>query len=187
MIYYASSDRWGEHPQTHVAAFADILQADCYSDFEPLFDSAREGDPDHAGILLRPCEAGFFELAEIEKKAKGGKGKPVSPIRLEAVRCLDTLFEIERASTDSARTSGVPGEKQAGARRYARLATPRARDPLRAPSEVLKPMNYMLRRWADFARFLDESKICLSSNAAERAPRGMILGRRAYDDHDLSS
>lgn len=40
----------------------------------------------------------FFELADIEKNARESKkGKPVSPIALEAVRRLDALFEIERA------------------------------------------------------------------------------------------
>lgn len=37
-VYYASSDRRGEHPQKHLAGFAGILQADCYSGFHPLFD-----------------------------------------------------------------------------------------------------------------------------------------------------
>lgn len=41
-------------------------------------------------------------------------------------------------------------------------------------------MNYMLRRWADFARFLDDGRICLSNNAAERALRGIALGRRNW-------
>ncbi|MGL3210583.1 IS66 family transposase [Bradyrhizobium sp. BR 1433] len=36
-VHYASSDRRGENPQKHLAAFAGILQADCYSGFEPLF------------------------------------------------------------------------------------------------------------------------------------------------------
>ncbi|TIU45426.1 MAG: IS66 family transposase, partial [Mesorhizobium sp.] len=47
-------------------------------------------------------------------------------------------------------------------------------------SDVLKPMNYMLSRWADFARFLDDGRICLTNNAAERALRGVALGRRAW-------
>ncbi|SFN95737.1 IS66 C-terminal element [Bradyrhizobium sp. Rc3b] len=41
-------------------------------------------------------------------------------------------------------------------------------------------MNYMLRRWDDFARFLDDGRICLSNNAAERALRGIALGRRNW-------
>jgi transposase len=54
------------------------------------------------------------------------------------------------------------------------------REPLSRSSEVLKPMNYMLRRWADFARFLDDGRICLTNNAAERALRGIALGRRNW-------
>ena len=61
-VYYASSDRRGEHPQRHLAAFAGILQADCYSGFEPLFDPQKkaQGAADCAGILLCPCAAGLL-------------------------------------------------------------------------------------------------------------------------------
>jgi hypothetical protein len=41
-------------------------------------------------------------------------------------------------------------------------------------------MDYMLKRWAAFTRFLDDGRICLSNNAAERALRGIALGRRAW-------
>ena len=41
-------------------------------------------------------------------------------------------------------------------------------------------MNYMLRRWDDFARFLEDGRICLTNNAAERALRGIALGRRNW-------
>ncbi|MFK4495963.1 hypothetical protein ABIF86_000254 [Bradyrhizobium japonicum] len=56
----------------------------------------------------------------------------------------------------------------------------REREALSRSSEVLKSMNYMLRRGADFARFLDDGTICLSNNAAERALRGIALGRRNW-------
>ncbi|MGY3281179.1 hypothetical protein ACVJ5M_008841 [Bradyrhizobium sp. S3.7.6] len=49
----------------------------------------------------------------------------------------------------------------------------RERETLSRSSEVLKPMNYMVRRWADFARFLDDGRICLTNNCAERALRGI--------------
>nr|WP_283811014.1 transposase [Bradyrhizobium vignae] len=52
----------------------------------------------------------------------------------------------------------------------------RERETLSRSSEVLKPMNYMLRRWADFAASSDDGRICLSNNAAERALRGIALG-----------
>src|SRR3954468_12677259 len=93
-----SSDRRGEHPQKHLAAFAGILQADCYNGFEPLFDPQKKALPITPAFCLAHARRGFFELADIEKNAREGKkGKPVSPIALEAVRRLDALFEIERA------------------------------------------------------------------------------------------
>ena len=38
----------------------------------------------------------------------------------------------------------------------------------------------MLKRWPAFTRFLDDGRICISNNAAERALRGVALGRRAW-------
>ena len=41
-------------------------------------------------------------------------------------------------------------------------------------------MDYMLKRWTAFTRFLDDGRICLTNNAAERALRGIALGRKAW-------
>ena len=38
----------------------------------------------------------------------------------------------------------------------------------------------MLKRWPAFTRFLDDGRICLTNNAAERALRGIAIGRRAW-------
>jgi hypothetical protein len=45
---------------------------------------------------------------------------------------------------------------------------------------VAKALDYMLTRWAAFTGFLDDGRICQSNNAAERALRGMALGRRSW-------
>jgi len=45
-------------------------------------------------------------------------------------------------------------------------------------NDVAKAMDYMLNRWASFTRFLDDGRVCLSNNAAERALRGIALGRK---------
>jgi hypothetical protein len=37
----------------------------------------------------------------------------------------------------------------------------------------------MFTRWEAFTRFLDDGRICLSNNAAERALRGLALGRKS--------
>jgi hypothetical protein len=36
-------------------------------------------------------------------------------------------------------------------------------------------MDYMLKRWTVFTRFLDDGRICLSNNAAERGVRGIVV------------
>lgn len=66
--------RRGERPQKHLAGFTGILQCDCYSGFEPLFDQQRavrpaaEGAADHAGLLLRPCAARILRIGRHRKK-----------------------------------------------------------------------------------------------------------------------
>ena len=47
-------------------------------------------------------------------------------------------------------------------------------------SEVAKAMDYMLKRWDSFTRFLADGRICLTNNAAERALRGIALGRKSW-------
>jgi Transposase IS66 family len=38
-------------------------------------------------------------------------------------------------------------------------------------------MDYLLKRWPAFTRFLDDGRICISNNAAERALRGIAVKR----------
>ena len=54
------------------------------------------------------------------------------------------------------------------------------RPKLSRGSDLAKAMDYMLKRWPAFTRFLDDGRICLSNNAAERALRGIALGRKSW-------
>lgn len=47
-------------------------------------------------------------------------------------------------------------------------------------AEVAKAIDYLLKRWEAFTRFLTDGQICLSNNAAERALRGIALGRKTW-------
>ena len=38
----------------------------------------------------------------------------------------------------------------------------------------------MLKRWPAFTLFLDDGRVCLSNNAAERGLRGIALGRKSW-------
>ena len=46
--------------------------------------------------------------------------------------------------------------------------------------DLAKAMDYMLKRWPVFTRFLHDGRVCLTNNAAERALRGIALGRKAW-------
>ena len=49
-----------------------------------------------------------------------------------------------------------------------------------AKNDIAKAINYSLNRWESFTRFLDDGRICLSNNAAERGLRGVAVGRRNW-------
>lgn len=126
------------------------MQADCYN------DPHKKVLPITPAFCFAHTRRGFFELADIEKNAReGNRGKPVSPIALEAVRRIDALFEIERAingrSADERYAMRQEKSKPLLDDMHAWLL--RERNTLSRSSEVLKPINYMLRRWADFAPF----------------------------------
>ena len=76
---------------------------------------------------------------------------------------LDALFEIERAingrSPEGRRAVRQEKSKPLFDDMHAWLL--RERETLSRSAEVLKPINYMLKRWADFARFLDDGRISL--------------------------
>jgi len=47
-------------------------------------------------------------------------------------------------------------------------------------ADLARAMAYMLKRWPAFTRFLDDGRICLTNKPAERALRGVALGRKSW-------
>ena len=95
---------------------------------------------------------------------------------------IDLLFDIERGikgkTAEQRHTVRQELSAPALADLEAWMKAERARLSRHAP--VAKAMDYMLRRWDRFARFLDDGRICLTNNAAERALRGIALGRKSW-------
>jgi hypothetical protein len=106
----------------------------------------------------------------------------MSPLCLEAVQRIDRLFDIERGINGLNREHRHASRQELSAPLVADLQTWMAtqRAKLSGGNEVAKAMDYMLKRWAVFARFLDDGRICLTNNAAERALRGIALGRKSW-------
>ena len=124
----------------------------------------------------------FFELADIAASARRGKNAPpISPLALEAVKRIDVLFDIERGINGESAEHRLAVRKELSAPVLADLKDwmQAERRKLSRHSPVAKAMDYMLRRWELFARFLDDGRICLTNNAAERALRGIALGRKS--------
>ena len=182
-LYYASRDRRQEHPTRHLQGFTGILQADAYSGYNELYDPSRAPGPVTAALCWAHARRQFFELADIAAHARrGNNAAAISPIALEAVRRIDALFDIERGINGQSAKERLRMRQEQSAPPLAMLEVwlreQRAR--LSNSSAVAKPIDYMLRRWERFARFIDDGRICLTNNAAERALRGFALGRKSW-------
>jgi len=182
-LYYASPDRRREHPERHLADFTGILQADAYAGYNVLYDSARPQGAITPALCWAHARRKFFELADIAANARRGKSAPaISPIALEAVKRIDALFDIERTVNGASAGERMHVRQEQSAPLLAALEAwlreERAR--LSRSSSVVKPIDYLLKRWDGFARFLDDGRICLTNNAAERALRGFALGRKSW-------
>jgi transposase len=181
-LFRYSRDRRGEHPAAHLGGWSGILQADAYAGFGELYAAGRRPGPATQALCWAHARRKFFELADIAASARSRSTGAISPIALEAVTRIDAIFDIERT------INGTVAEVRLAARRNevaplvadleSWMRDGRARLSRHAP--VAKAMDYMLKRWPAFARFLEDGRICLTNNAAERTLRGVALGRKAW-------
>ena len=81
-MFYYSRDRRGEHPQTHLARYAGILQADAYDGYNQLYLAGRHPGPIWEAACWVHARRPFFAMADIEEnarhKAAGKKEIPLS-------------------------------------------------------------------------------------------------------------
>ena len=176
-VFFYSSDRASIHPEQHLAGYCGILQADAYAGFKALYTPDRKGGPITEAGCWAHARRKLFELADVASKARKGKPSTISPIGFEAVQKFDAIFALERA------INGFSPEQRVAARRkdIAPLVNGlidwmrRERSKLSRHNEVAKAFDYMLKRIDAFTRFLDDGRICLSNNAAERELRGIAM------------
>ena len=185
-MFYYSRDRGGEHVAAHLARWFGLLQADAYAGYNQLYVADRTPAPILEAACWAHARRPFFALADIEasarRKAEGKAPAPISPLALEAVQRIDRLFEIERSINGQLPEERHAARQELSAPLVADLeAWMRAERPkLSRGSDLAKAMDYMLKRWPAFTRFLDDGRVCLSNNAAERGLRGIALGRKSW-------
>ena len=164
-LFFYSRNRGGEHPRRHLASWAGILQADAYAGFGELYDGRRRPGPITEAACWGHARRKFFVLADLRQ----------APLAIEAVRRIDAIFTIERDINGAAPEQRLLVRQQRIKTIVAELESwmrgERAR--LSRHTEIAKAIDYMLKRWPSFTRFLGDGRICLTNNAAERALRGI--------------
>ncbi len=168
-VWFAySPDRKGEHPQAHLSSFTGSLQADAYAGFDPLYESGKIQEVACWAHVRRK----FYDLHIAHK----------SPVAQEALRRIGELYAIE---------ADIRGW-QAGERR--RVRNERSRPlldslkqwfeetlgKLSRKSETAQAVRYALGLWEALVRYVDDGRLEIDNNAAERALRVVALGRKNY-------
>lgn len=168
VAYFYSSDRKGEHPRAHLADFRGVLHADGYAGFDRLFIGGRMSEA--------PC------MAHVRRKFFDIAATNPSPIATEALQRIAALYEVE------AEARGQPPDRRRAIRQHKAkplfvsfmtwLEATRAR--LSAKTDLAKAIFYALARKDALARYLDDGRIEIDNSPAERALRGVALGRKNY-------
>ena len=166
-----SPDRKGEHPQRHLKAFNGVLQADAYGGWGKLYETGR--------VVGAACWAharrGFWDLHE-------SLGRTPGTVAAQALQRIAALYAVE------ADIRGQPAEERRRQRQaragplldelHAWLSAMVGR--VSAKSELASAIGYALTRWRALTRYRDDGRIEIDNNAAERALRGVSLGRKNY-------
>jgi transposase len=168
-VWFAyTPDRKGTHPQAHLARFNGILQADAYASFNALYETGR--------MVEAAC------WAHARRKFYDIHATRPSAFTVEVLLRIGELYGIETG------IRGKPPDERCRARqRHARplldslhawlrqtLAT------LSRKSDTARAILYTLALWPALTRYCDDGRIEIDNSAAERALRGVAIGRRNY-------
>ena len=168
-VWFAyTPDRKGIHPQNHLAKFEGVLQADAYAGFNALYE---DGTIQEAACWAH-ARRKFYDLHE---------ARP-SELTTEALRRIGELYVIE------AKIRGKPPNERQQVRQA--KAKPLIDDmerwfrgrleKLSRKSDTSAAILYALNLWPALARYCDDGQIEIDNSAAERALRGVAIGRRNY-------
>jgi len=174
VAYVYSENRQGAHPQSHLAAFAGVLQVDGYAGFNAL---AGEGKERKEGVVQFA-----FCWAHARRKFFDFHHATGSPIAAEALRRIAELYQIEarirgRLPDQRART------RQAESRPLVEAMKTWLKGELArvsAKSALADAIRYALRHWKGLGLFLEDGRVEIDSNTVERTIRPIKLGAKNH-------
>src|SRR3984893_15718904 len=145
-MFFYSRNRGGEHSRRHLSGWAGTLQADVYAGFNDLYKAERRPGAITEAACWAHGRRKFFVLADLRQV----------PLAVEAVRRIDEIFAVEREINGVAphqRHAVQQGRiKPLVAALEDCMRTERAR--LSRHADTAKAIDYMLKRWPSFTRFL---------------------------------
>ena len=174
VAYVYSENRQGVHPQSHLAAFAGVLQVDGYAGFKALAGEQKERK--EGAVQFAFC------WAHVRRKFFDFHHATGSPIAAEVLRRIAELYQIE------ARIRGRPPGQRAQIRQAESrplveaiktwLEQQLAR--VSAKSALAQAIRYALRHWQGLALFLEDGRVEIDSNTVERTIRPIKLGAKNH-------
>ena len=173
VLYRYSPDRKGEHPRAHLGSFRGLLQADGYAGFDDLYE-AKKGRP--PAVVEVAC------WAHVRRKFYDVHQATRSPMAEDLLKRIGRLFAVE----DEARE--LPAERR---RRIRQEKAPPLIDELAAALDAMLPklpgkselaaaIRYARNHRTALRRYLDDGRLEIDNNAAERQIRPLALGRKNY-------
>jgi hypothetical protein len=168
-VWFAyTPDRKGEHPKGHLSKFTGMLQADGYAGFDAIYETGRIQEAACWAHVRRK----FYDLVVAHK----------SPVATEALERIGALYAIEKEIRGRA-----PEERREVRRaRSQPLLESMKRwleetlEKLSRKSDTALAVRYALGRWEALLRYVDDGRLEIDNNAAERALRAVALGRKNY-------
>ena len=172
--YFFSADRRGAHPQDHLADFKGILQADAFAGFKKLYEP--EPQTGEARVREAACWAHLRRDFHDVWNATG------SAIAKEALERIGVLYDIERQINGQAAEQRLAVRQERSRPKVEALKAWLETQLPRLPGkgELAKAMRYGLKRWQAFTLFLEDGRVAIDNNPAERAIRPVALGRKNY-------
>lgn len=163
-----SPDRKGCHPQAHLSAFQGAIHADGYSGFNALYETGERVEVACWAHVRRK----FYDIYESQ----------ASPLAEMALHKIRQLYRVEKE------IRGLPPDERRRIRQArSRVVLDDLHDWLNTTlsqvsrkSTLAQTIRYALTRWTALTRYRDDGHLEIDNNAAERALRGVALGRKNY-------
>jgi hypothetical protein len=156
VVYRYSPDRKGEHPQAHLSSFRGTLQADGYGGFAALYDEVHRRE----AACWAHARRKYYDVY----------------VRIGALYALEREIRGQSAATRLA----ARGERATPLLQSLREWLQAQLERLSAKSPLAAAIQYTLVRWRALTRYVEDGTVEIDNNAAERAIRALVLGRRNY-------